>query len=1289
VARAGLLAELGKRPVPGPKAVRRVDMRPGEHPLRELALKLLLLATEPTSLPDIGAQRKLIDDLGQPNKQQAFDGLTLWAANQPDATACPLVLLVDQFEEVYTQCKDPAERDAFVALLLHAASDGSRQVTVVIALRSDFLGETQQHHSDLSGLIAENHILVPPMSTKELREAIEKPAEEAGRALDEATVDRLLTEVRGNAGALPLLEFALARIWDGAVAGTQPGDTLMAIGGVGGALSGKAREIYGALSKSEQVTAKRALVRLVQLGEGTRDTRRRVLISELCGRHQTTAEVLAVLRKVASEKARLITLAGDTAAPTAEVTHEALFDHWAELRDWIDQSRVDRRFYDRAAESARLWHHAGRPAGRLWRRPDLDLLRDYEKRQPDELGPVLTDFLAASLRQQQRDKLLAYGAVTAVITALLMAGTIYLIKERQRTQEQNLRLAESKTQGEKIRQQLLSTYVERGRQFLLQDRNINDALPWLHRAQQAGSTEPVLPDLMGDAMRSASRVKAVLLNTPGVVVHRARYSPDGRRIVTASEDHTARVWDAETGRLLIELKGQHQQAVHSASYSSDGRRIVTASEDHTAQVWDADTGRSLTTLKGHTERVFSANYSPDGRRIITASWDHTARIWDANTGILLKELKGHTQPIISANYSPDGHRVVTASWDHTARVWDAETGHLFAELKGPTPFRAVLYASYSPDGRRIVTASEDHTARVWDADTGRWLMDLKGHTERVISASYSPDGRCIVTSSGDHTARIWDANTGRLLSSLLGHTERVFSASYSPDGRRIVTTSGDHTARIWSADIEPFLFELKGHTGRVFSASYSPDGHRIVTASEDNTARVWNADTGHLLTELKGHTQSVSSANYSPNSRRIVTTSNDRAWVWDADTGRFLLELKDKYDSTINSASYSPDGHHIIIVTGDSWTRFAAEAGVVISDGFLSSREDPVARFRNEDSVASANLSSDGHRIVAGFREGGVGIWDVDSERSLTRLSGHTKQVLSTNYSPDGRRIVTASEDKSARIWDANNGRLLKELKGHTERVYCARYSPDGRRIVTASGDRTARIWDANTARLLSELKGHSKEVLSASYSPDGRRIVTTSGDGTARVWDATPNGLGEPEIGNFLRCFWDLRFDNEDSDVLVPNEPKNSACVSESAVATSTRVVSVASVQPSPTASSGIKQHVENVLHRDSSNCEIDKKLLDQTLGSKMGPTDARIVPYFIETRKQAGWKIYNLKPDSLFSKIGLQNADQIKSINDIDVSHLDVDLNKVYSIIKDSSRLIITVTRRGENIELICRIL
>jgi WD40 repeat protein len=572
----------------------------------------------------------------------------------------------------------------------------------------------------------------------------------------------------------------------------------------------------------------------------------------------------------------------------------------------------------------------------------------------------------------------------------------------------------------------------------------------------------------------------------GVVMFVA-FSPDGQRIVTASADNTARIWDVDTGQPLRVLSG-HTGPVRSVAFSPNGRRIVTASYDKTARVWDVNNGQQLLVMRGHTAYVEGVAFSPDGQRIVTASADNTARIWDVDRGQQLLVLRGHTRMVLSVAFSPDGRRIVTASEDKTARVWDSASGKPLLLLGGHTSY--VPSAAFSPDGRRIVTGSWDKTARIWDAASGQQLLVLSGHTDAVHRAAFSSDGRCIVTASLDKTARIWDVDSGQQLRVLSGHLEAVQSAAFSPDGRRVVTASEDKTARIWDAASRQQILVLRGHTERVESVGFSPDGQRIITASSDDTARIWDVNSGKVLLVLSGQTW-MHGAAFSPEGRRVVTASRDNtARVWDMNSGQQLLVLSG-HTSEVESASFSPDGRRIVTASEDKtariWDVDNGQQLLALSGG----------------GITSAAFSPDGRRIVTSCEDKTARTWDVGTGQQLLVLRGHTDGVQSAAFSPDGRRIVTASRDKTALVWDAATGQALLMLSGHAGAVSTVAFSPDGERIVTASEDETARVWDAASGQQLLVLSGHTGWVLNAVFSPDGRRIATASQDNTARIWDA------------------------------------------------------------------------------------------------------------------------------------------------------------------------------------------
>ena len=265
------------------------------------------------------------------------------------------------------------------------------------------------------------------------------------------------------------------------------------------------------------------------------------------------------------------------------------------------------------------------------------------------------------------------------------------------------------------------------------------------------------------ALRKALQHDNAILRGHTDDVNSAAFSPDGKLIVSASNDKTIRIWDAQTGKQIGDTIEGHTHFVFSAAFSPDGKRIVSASNDNTIRIWDVQTGKQIgKPLEGHADGVLSAAFSPDGKRIVSASDDETIRIWDAQTGKQIgKPLEGHTSGVLSAAFSPDGKRIVSASWDETVRIWDAQTkkqiGNPLGEHTG-----TVSSAAFSPDGRRIVSASRDKTIRIWDAQTGKQIgKPLEGHTNLVISVAFSPDGKRIVSASEDKTIRIWDAQTGK------------------------------------------------------------------------------------------------------------------------------------------------------------------------------------------------------------------------------------------------------------------------------------------------------------------------------------------------------------------------------------------------------------------------------------------------------------------------------------------------------------------------------------------------
>jgi WD40 repeat protein/tRNA A-37 threonylcarbamoyl transferase component Bud32 len=580
----------------------------------------------------------------------------------------------------------------------------------------------------------------------------------------------------------------------------------------------------------------------------------------------------------------------------------------------------------------------------------------------------------------------------------------------------------------------------------------------------------------------------------------AEFSPDGQYVVTASADHTARVWDSRTGQAVTPPL-QHGDEVYTARFSPDGRRVVTGSRDTTARVWQVLDGQPVTPPLQHHYGVSSAEFSPDGRKLVTAADYDPVQIWDAQTG------EHMAQPLLQGNgtgwavFSPDGQRVLTASADQTARVWDSSTGQMLIQVSHDY---FVETAEFSPDGNRIVTAAMDNTARVWDSHTGQPLTLPLRHETWVTHAAFSPDGQRIVTHSQDNVARMWDARTAQPLTHPFKYQAGLLSATstkgrswhparFTPDGQGVLAANWDHTARLWNARTGQPLTEALRQDQEIFSAGLNPDGRRVVTASADSTARIWDTAPGQLRAEPLGHNGEVTSIQFSPDGQKLVTGSEDgTAWVWDVRTSLPAIGPL-RHDDFVLAVQFSPDGQKLATASHDHTARvWDTRTGRPLTDWLW-----------HQDAVRSLQFSSDGNRLLTASDDGVARVWDAASGKLLLDTLRHATNVVSARFSPDDRRIVTVSRDTTARLWDAHSGAALTAPLKHGAEVLSARFSPDGAWVATASADNQARIWNASTGQLLTPPLVHGDRVLDIEFSPDGNLVVTASADKTARIWDA------------------------------------------------------------------------------------------------------------------------------------------------------------------------------------------
>jgi WD40 repeat protein/serine/threonine protein kinase len=537
----------------------------------------------------------------------------------------------------------------------------------------------------------------------------------------------------------------------------------------------------------------------------------------------------------------------------------------------------------------------------------------------------------------------------------------------------------------------------------------------------------------------------------------------------------------------------HEAPLTEAAFSPDGMRVVTASTDGIARIWETRGEKARGRILKHDAAVRQVSFSPDGSRVLTASDDHTARIWDAATGRPLVEMR-HGDAVRHAFFSsPDGKRVLTCSTDGTARVWDAATGWAVAAAM---PHGGVVrYAAFSADGSRVVTASEDCTARVWDVATGGALTPPLKHLEMVYRAAFSPDGRYIITASADDTARVWAVATGELVLPPLRRRDDVRQARFSPDGRRILTASDDGTARLWDAATGAPLTPPMRHGSAVKRAFFSPDGQWVVTASDDNTARVWNARTGEPRTCPLVHAGTVQTASLSRDGRYLLTASDDMsARLWDISLSRPPWH-EGPCDRAKPQTGMSPDGRHRVDKKDNTTDNTAhiveVETGHVVG-----------SPLRHGSPITQAVFSPDGSKILTASEDDTVRVWEAADGTPVAAPLRHTGTVLDAAFSPDSQWIVTASTDQTARVWNVRTGQPITPELPHPKTVRRACFSADGRQVITECVDGKRRVWDLpRDERPADDLLQLARLLAGSQIDTNGGLIPVDPAD-LRRAWD-------------------------------------------------------------------------------------------------------------------------------------------------------------------------------------------
>lgn len=1163
VVSAGLLPALQRGRLPGSEHWYAVELLAGAHPIRNFENALLSIAIEPTALSQLleAGEGSLVDAI---------------RAVLPTDETIKVLLVIDQFEEVFTLVDDEAERVRFLNGLHEAVTDLEGRLRVVITLRADFMDRPLQFPK-LGELIRRNNEFVLPLSPEELRQAIVRPAEHAGVGFEPKLVTAILNDVENQPGALPLLEYALTELFERRQGQTLTLDMYHTNGGLLGSLARHAQELYSQLSAEQQALARQMFLRLVTPGDGTEDTRRRVNQEELISLTGDRRLLNAVLESFG--KHRLLTFDRDAATrlPTIEIAHEALIRTWPRLREWIDASREELRIQRRLMTAVQEWVNAGRETSFLASGARLDQFEAWVHNSSLTLNQTEAQYLQASIAERdarlasdkarvareeatarqaanfQRATIgLSIAGLLAVVSILILAvQTANAIAEVNRS---NALVATAQTQVAYIARTLtpipitltavdrqlessqrtmevLRLAAEANKLLLANDGNVETAALLSIRALRTA----YLPQA-DTALRQALEhdYTQQIFGGYSDAVYGVAFSPEGRFVLIGGANGVAQLRDAQSGQVVRTFTG-HGAAINSVAFSPDGKTILTGSKDTTARLWDVQTGHILRIFgtqispvyrPGHTSSVNSVAFSPDGRFVVTSSRDRTARLWNVQTGDLVRTFRNNGA-VWSVTFSPDGKYILAGVRDNIALLWDIESGAIVRTFVGHTG--TVWSVAYSRDGKYVLTGSGDNTARLWDANTGESLHVLSGHNGVVNSVAFSPDNKHVITGSDDATARVWDAETGQTFRILSGHNGSIWSVAFSWNGQSALTGGDDHVARKWDArsDQQPFVFA--NHSSAVWKALFSADNRSIVTASDDGSAQLWDVQSRRKIRIFSAPKGAVYSIAFSPDDKYLGTAGSDNiARLWDVQSGELIREFRVfTANNSLYSIVFSPDGKYLFTAGNDANARlWDVQTGQVVQT-FTG----------HKDSISSAAYSPDGKFVLTGSNDHKAQLWDAKTGQAL-RTFEHPDIVSSVAFSPDGKFILTGCNDTIARLWNAATGELIHTLIGHTNAVSGVAFSPDGKLIATGSYDTTVRTWEANTGQSLRLFAGHTNSVSSVAFSPDGKFVLASSVDKTVRLWEADYHDFIAYACAQLPRDFTDderLRFALTDKQATCP----------------------------------------------------------------------------------------------------------------------------------------------------------
>ena len=1138
VVRAGLIPALRKGALASTPTPFIASFLPGAHPLEELEVALLRVSVNP--LPGLFSQ------LSEDRR-----GLVRAAKRLlPPSPKTELILVIDQFEEVFTLVEDEAVRTHFIDNLLSAVTDPRSRVRVILTLRADFFDRPLMFPR-LAELVRANSEVVVPLSAREMEQAITAPVERIGLRLEAGLAATIVDDVGEQPGTLPLLQYALTELFEQREGHVLTLDGYKATGGVSGALVKRADQLFESFDPSAQAMTRQLFLRLIALGEGTEDTRRRVLMSEVVELDQDGRIEEAIN---AYTQHRLLTLDHDplTRGPTVEIAHEALIREWVRLREWLVASREDVRVQRRLAYMAEEWRRSDGETSFLAHGAQLVQFDAWAAETEIVLSSRERGFLEASLAQRQhereaeterqareqklerRSKVRLYGLVAALaiglVLALILGGAAIF---QSNVAAANASRAEANFQNsEALRLAAAASALLPG--------NINDHQTAALLAIR--SLEVQYSPQADAALSQATQALHTAHYFPGVpgFISKSRFSPDQQLLAVEASDSSIQIWDANDWTLLQTLNG-HTEPFFYMDWSPNNEMLVSSSFDGTTRIWDVRTGEEI---KQFPDAYWRMHFSPDNSRLaMTLTREYTPIIWDLAAGeaVPLSPLVEEIGLVIDIRFSADGQSIMFVDYMGDVQVLDVELQETLQAFNCTLFWDMIL----SGDGRMLM-CPDRATGQVNFWDTANWEIAQSVESEASRPLAFSPDDSVAAVGSDAGRVQILDLVAGTVLREWTAGEGAVLFASFLPDGQSLLTGSQDRTARLWDIQTGRELRRYSGF-GETRVQGISADGMLALINSHHGTHLV---DT-NIAREPRAFLGSdLSSLMYSPDGSRILIGDAGSVYLWDVASESIVREFSSEDSGTegLYWPVFSPDGHKVL--TGGMgegvrlWNADSGELEQVLAG--------PLA-------IWYPAYAPDGNHVAAANDLGDIIIWDLTSDQRLHILAGHTGSAPAI-YSPDGLLLASFDETGKIHLWDPVSGELQQTIDAavglnsisfspdsrylafvgnpSTSQVwdlernepipgfprlagaYSTVFSGDGQRVFVGLADGTVHVIDLATGAELRTLKPHSGYVWLLALSPDGRTIASGSSDGSVRISDVEISGLIDYACSRLL---WDL----------------------------------------------------------------------------------------------------------------------------------------------------------------------